>query len=105
MDSLLGLGVMKVGVPGMMPCSMERMVLRRPEIPAAGSEWPMLLLTCSEVSDYPSNFHVPESNFSGERRTEPMIKGSSNVRLPEKTEATPPTSVGSPACIAREVSP
>jgi hypothetical protein len=46
MHSLFGLGVMNVGVPGMMPFSMERMVLTRPEMPAAGSECPMLLLIC-----------------------------------------------------------
>ena len=45
MDSLFGLGVMKVGVPGITPCSMVRIALRRPERPAAGSECPILLLT------------------------------------------------------------
>ena len=44
--SLFGLGVTKVGFPGMTPCSMARTALIRPEMPAAGSEWPMLLLIC-----------------------------------------------------------
>ena len=35
----------------MTPFSIERMVLRRPEMPAAGSECPMLLLTYFPLSD------------------------------------------------------
>ena len=42
---LLGLGVSNVGLPGMIPCSSARIVFRSPEIPAPGSECPMLLLT------------------------------------------------------------
>lgn len=41
---LLGFGVIKVGLPGMMPFSIARTAFSTPEIPAAGSEWPMLLL-------------------------------------------------------------
>lgn len=46
MHLLFGLGVMKVGVPGITPCSMVRIALRSPERPAAGSECPILLLIC-----------------------------------------------------------
>jgi len=50
-DELLGFGVTNVGLPGMKPFSMERMALSRPEMPAAGSECPTLLLIChAEVS-------------------------------------------------------
>jgi len=41
---LLGFGVMKVGLPGMVPFSIARIALIIPEIPAAGSECPRLLL-------------------------------------------------------------
>jgi len=40
----LGFGVMKVGLPGMVPFSIARIALIIPEIPAAGSECPRLLL-------------------------------------------------------------
>lgn len=43
MHLLLGLGVMKRGVPGILPFSRDSTVLIKPEIPAAGSEWPTLL--------------------------------------------------------------
>ncbi len=41
---LLGLGFKKVGLPGITPFSIARMILINPEMPAAGSERPMLLL-------------------------------------------------------------
>lgn len=56
---------MNVGLPGMKPFSMERMALSRPEIPAAGSECPMLLLICRE--EWISKFTILiESNFRHE---------------------------------------
>ncbi len=41
---LLGFGVMKVGFPGISPFSIESTAFSNPEIPAAGSECPRLLL-------------------------------------------------------------
>lgn len=37
-NSLLGFGVMKVGLPGINPFSMERIAFSSPDMPAAGSE-------------------------------------------------------------------
>lgn len=51
---LSGFGVSNVGLPGMMPFSRARTALISPEIPAAGSEWPILLLIWQ-----PSVGHVP----------------------------------------------
>ena len=59
MHSLFGLGVTNVGVPGMIPLSMERIVFSRPEIPAAGSECPMLLLTCSIIRSANLDWRCP----------------------------------------------
>lgn len=74
-DILLGLGLIKRGVPGMRPFSIDKMALINPELPAAGSEWPILLL-----------IDPTRSGFSGER-------------VAAKTEPTPFTSVGSPAWV------
>lgn len=41
---LLGLGLINVGLPGITPRSIAKAILIKPEMPAAGSEWPMLLL-------------------------------------------------------------
>lgn len=41
---LLGLGFKKVGFPGITPFSIAKIILINPEIPAAGSECPILLL-------------------------------------------------------------
>lgn len=43
LKSSLGLGSMKVGLPGIIPFSSARMVFNKPEMPAAGSECPILL--------------------------------------------------------------
>lgn len=47
---LLGLGLTKVGVPGIKPFSIAKIALMRPELPAAGSEWPILLLIYRELA-------------------------------------------------------
>ena len=41
---LVGLGLMNVGVPGITPRSIAMMTFINPELPAAGSECPVLLL-------------------------------------------------------------
>lgn len=41
---LFGLGFSKVGLPGMTPFSMAMTAFMSPDIPAAGSAWPTLLL-------------------------------------------------------------
>ena len=59
----------------MMPLSIDMIAFMRPEIPAAGSEWPTLLLM------------------------EPMRSGLSADRVAANTMLAPLTSVGSPACV------
>ncbi len=44
--SLLGLGASNVGLRGIKPFSMESIAFNSPDRPAAGSECPILLLTC-----------------------------------------------------------
>ncbi len=73
--SILGFGISKVGFPGMMPRSTANTVLSMPEIPAAGSEWPMLLLT------------------------DPMRSLARPTRDGEKTEEAALHSIGSPASV------
>ena len=46
MDILLGFGVSNVGFPGMKPFSIANIAFSNPEMPAAGSECPTLLLIC-----------------------------------------------------------
>jgi hypothetical protein len=64
---------MKVGFPGILFFSTARIALIRPDTPAAGSEWPMLLLM------------------------DPMIRGLESVRPWVRTDAAAATSTGSPA--------
>lgn len=44
MDMLSGFGISNVGLPGMNPFSIARIAFSSPEMPAAGSECPTLLL-------------------------------------------------------------
>ena len=79
MHSLFGLGVMNVGVPGMMPFSIARIVLRRPDMPAAGSECPMLLLTCRIIR--PANVtgeHLKKNHRADYERIIESTIGSEN---------------------------
>jgi len=43
------LGVRKVGFPGIVAFSMARRAFKRPDMPAAGSECPILLLICNKI--------------------------------------------------------
>ena len=63
--SILGLGLRNVGLPRMTLCSMDNTAFRSAELPAAGSEWPILLLI------------------------EPIISGLSAGRVAAKTEPAP----------------
>ncbi len=73
--SIFGLGLMNVGLPEIMSFSMNNTAFRSAELPAAGSEWPILPLI------------------------EPMISGLLAERVAAKTELTSWTSVGSPAWV------
>ena len=95
--SLLGLGVLNVGLRGINPFSMESIAFSSPEIPAAGSECPILLLiyNLTKLAERsPPSFQY---FFLDRKLTDPIIKGCSDDRYGENTEATPPTSIGSPA--------
>lgn len=62
----------------MMPFSIERMVLSRPEMPAAGSECPILLLICPAINQGSGMNDLNWSiGLTLKTVTEPIIRGSS----------------------------
>lgn len=73
-NSLLGFGVSNVGLRGIWPFSMDSIAFIKPEIPAAGSECPILLLICSRLSQWTAILLVT-TKFFGLKLTDPMIRG------------------------------
>ena len=99
LNTLLGLGFSNVGFPGMIPCSMAMTALTSPEMPAAGSACPTLLLIMGTVGRLRQHENEPAhaGQFARCTLTEPMMRGLLGDRVGEKTDAAPLTSVGSPA--------
>lgn len=73
MDILFGFGVSNVGLPGMNPFSIARIAFSSPEMPAAGSECPMLLLIYNKHAILAHIHNQTNSSQKCERVTDMLL--------------------------------
>jgi hypothetical protein len=92
---LLGFGVMKLGVPGISPFSMDKTTFISPDSPDAASEWPILLFTFT--ASQPEWLRCHPSNVKRTKaHTEPTIRGLLVLRVGANANEIPFSSIGSP---------